>query len=286
MFRIPMLFRFLLVACVCTVMSCKDCDDPNNRDCPNYRDCSPFPVIKADFQTRGGHACNGRENLFMPLSDTMLFGPGFRMYGQPSGGSYYEYRLGTDPRRFNTQNHCSFFTLADSTNIINRPFPIRFIVHKTPKLDCNPRDDGRDTIVKNVYFFTPTQAQYLGAWEGKFDDEPMSEMRRIQVKGYKRFSQDYYFEHIYIKNFLNNGGKDSTIIYKEEATYFGYSQVTDTINGAVLAYQGHLRDSVCNSKNVRINSNQDSIKIIIYPLRYSSCPYPGRKLYFRGRRVS
>ena len=280
-----MLFRFLLVVCTYTIMSCKDCDDPNNRDCPNYRDCSPYPVIKADFQTRGGQACQGLDNPFRPLGDTMLFSD-FRMYGQPSGGSYYEYRIGTDPRRYNRQDHCTSFTLADSNSIINRPFPIRFIVHKTPNLQCNPNDDGRDTIVKNVFFFTPTQARYFGTWEGKFDDEPASKIRRITLKPEYDYRGQYYPAKIDIKNFTNEYGLDSAYIRVGGASYLGYSTYADTVRGAFMeAPYPNSNLEYCNTKKCEIRANSDSIKIILSPLEYRYCPYIGRRLYFRGRRV-
>ncbi len=138
-------FLLLAFAQLLFLSSCgeKNCNSPYNPECPNYDPCYNQKPATAAFKILETY---GAYNEFWQDYETDTIIGGYTKFTADFDleDAQYEWIIGAGTYTTRSVN-LSFPIVADRTTI-----PITLIVKKQPNKQCNPSDDGIDTLTKNI----------------------------------------------------------------------------------------------------------------------------------------
>ncbi len=160
MIKLTKLFALLLVILVSGCKKCED-DDISKDPCLEYKSTSANFKIEEEFKGKWFE------------SDTVICNSDIHFTAEQAGPGYsYEWHIGNDPRTFGTKQVMLFFS---TPTVIN----VQLIVRRTPSINCDPDDDGIDTINKTmvaIEFFTGYPGTlypgFVGNYLGHYSNKP------------------------------------------------------------------------------------------------------------------
>ena len=189
---------FFLLMSVMLVMSCHkckdECDDPTNKDCPNYVDpCAGSSEVTAIIEIAEQAFPHGmNSNLFIP-TDIVIDQSNVR-FRCPVENAEYTWLLGTEV--LHTQEFMRYFFGYEGQTIT-----VTLIISKTPDLTCHPTDDGKDTTTTSFYIIERCHPSIEGTYRGAWDDTPLDtfEVSIAAAEGWN--APIGYCSGFYISNF-------------------------------------------------------------------------------------
>lgn len=149
----PKNYLMLLIplALMLLVASCKDeddqlCNDPRNKNCPNYNPCIDVKPVSAAFTMVEESGFLRRDLLWTYYdTDTSVYNE-VRFTALEQNALSYKWFIGTELEPRYGQSITINFTESRT------PKRIRLIVEKAPNKNCYPNDDGIDTLDRMLYF--------------------------------------------------------------------------------------------------------------------------------------
>jgi hypothetical protein len=161
-------FTILLLVLIPFLNSCcKKCQDPSNPDCENYDPCFSEKPVSASFkifETASGPVSYWKDY------ETDTVGSSYpKFVADIKDAEEYEWIIGA--KTYNGKSvSLSFIGVPDKSVI-----PITLIVKKKPNKDCNPNDDGVDTVTRNMVI--ANECKLFSVFEkyrfhGSFTDSP------------------------------------------------------------------------------------------------------------------
>lgn len=155
---------------------CKEeCDDPTNRDCPNYDPCLSYEPANAEFMildSLTGWICDGELFGLSTEVDT-LFVSNELIFRAKHDNDTYQWKVGTDDRTWIEKE----FSLDFGTNGTG-DIPITLIVSKNDPDGCLTAEERSDTLTKfvHLYFWNHSTADnappIVGSYFGANEDMP------------------------------------------------------------------------------------------------------------------
>lgn len=263
-----MKFYFFILA-IMIVISCsrckEECMDSSNPDCPNYIDPIPDPClgvnpISADFIIEQRLIISNDE--FRETNTVFgCIGCGVRVRAKQPG-LQYQWQIGQD---IYTDSVVNFVFSEDA---VGGTYPITLITQGTPNLECNPNDNGLDTIVKyiNVKAFDDNGIE--GNWRIAWDSAPLDSFD-VSINAYN----DPIFLFLTTwENFTpetqNSPCEDVTFLYGYNFIRINFSDYDD-----------------CLSMRGDFWVNPDGTFEADYEYRISAQPLIFQRQYARGRRL-
>lgn len=135
---------FVLFAVLITAACCKDkCSDPANPDCGNYDACYGKKPVSAAFKIQEILQRPSLPEGWGETFDTDTVTTYAVQFTALEEGAEYEWRIGSEVLKGKSITKTNF--------PINGTYPITLIVKKAPNKACFPSDDGRDTVIRNMY---------------------------------------------------------------------------------------------------------------------------------------
>ena len=149
--------NILICTALAVLMSCQPEDKPTPA-------CPKKPVT-AEFTI--GQGPLGIDTLF--YGDTVLTFRGV-VFEALEGYDYYEWKIGEDPTRQAVQERTTSLFFEEPFSSV----AIRLIVHGTPNLECFPKDDGKDTLIRYINVVDKIDAIVLEPfrYEGYLEENP------------------------------------------------------------------------------------------------------------------
>ena len=155
--------KLLTLLTVILISGCNKCEDKDIYidPCLNYKSTSANFKIEEEFYGRWFE------------SDTIICNSDIHFTAEQSGSGYsYEWHIGNDPRTFGTKQVLLFFS---TPTVIN----VQLIVRRTPNINCDPNDNGVDTINKTmvaIEFYTGYPGTkypgFVGNYLGHYSNKP------------------------------------------------------------------------------------------------------------------
>ena len=162
-FLITLLVFLVLVACR-KEQGDQICWDPANPDCENYDPCYGETEVSADFAigNRFGVLPEVRE-IF--IEDSLFLSGEFLRFKAKEKEAYYKWYLGTELIE-------GYGDSLVGRTLINLPvgrYTAALKVNKDPNLDCQPNDDGEDSVMKYFYVVEPCDLMISNRFRGVFE---------------------------------------------------------------------------------------------------------------------
>lgn len=227
MLKIPNQFIYLKLLLMLTIFAtCKD-DDMTIDFCDNEE----IQPISASFGTY--------QKLYMDSSDSTrdiktdyFFTTTYIIFkaDQYNQISSYQWSIGDDPRVFEQREFSLYF------EEMNAPIEIQLIVEGNPITDCFPDDDGRDTILRTVYFVPFDSIPVLGRYRGVVHSVP-NDTFEIEI-------ENIPLEGPNINNLPNGCNREGFFRMEFQASYrdFVIPNLSNTIECPKPQGWGHLSD--------------------------------------------
>ncbi len=162
-------FFILSVLIVVSCSRCKEeCMDSSNPDCPNYIEPAPDPClgvdpISADFIIEQRLIISNDE---FRETNTVFAGGVVRLRAKQPG-LQYQWQIGQD---IYTD---SVVTFVFPESAIGGSYPMTLITQGSPNLECNPSDNGLDTITKYISVKAIDDNGIEGNWRIAWDSAPL-----------------------------------------------------------------------------------------------------------------
>lgn len=158
---------------VLSLVACSDeneiqkCWDPSNPKCENYDPCYGAGEISADFEIASSlGALPDVSNIF--IEDSLFISGLSLRFKAAEKGAYYKWYLGTELVE-------GYGDSIVGRTLIDLPvgrYTAALKVYKDPNLDCNPNDDGEDSVMKYFYVVEPCDLMISNRFRGVFEDNP------------------------------------------------------------------------------------------------------------------
>lgn len=162
-FLITLLVLLVLVACRDEKEETK-CWEPTNPNCENYDPCYGETEVSADFEigNRFGVLPEVRD-IF--IEDSLFLSGEFLRFKAKEKGAYYKWYLGTELIE-------GYGDSLVGRTLVNLPvgrYTAALKVNKAPNLDCQPNDDGEDSVMKYFYVVEPCDLMISNRFRGVFE---------------------------------------------------------------------------------------------------------------------
>jgi hypothetical protein len=181
------LFTLIGLAALLTLNACRKerCDDPSNPDCHNYDPCygvvgdASFRMMETALTT--GFLCGGTDLDRIEVEvDTV--NPGHVTFRANHEASSYEWRVGSDARRWTTRE----FELLFDSDVSGLDIPVTLVSKWTGKgtLACTGQTRVFDTQTKTIHIntiepepgltqeYADALSYMFGKWQGYNEDDP------------------------------------------------------------------------------------------------------------------
>lgn len=157
---------------------------------PEPDPCLEKTPIKANFTISESLTLfGGVKSDTIIASDTVLTG-NFIVFEADGNYKSYEWKIGDDPRVFNTKRVKLLFDFPETLSI-------KLTVSDTPIKSCFPDDDGTDTQLMDITIVDRKLNPIFGQYEGSNKSSP-TDIFKIEV------SHDAFFDQINILNINKN----------------------------------------------------------------------------------
>jgi hypothetical protein len=252
--------------------SCKEtkeetpCNDPTNRNCPNFNPCLIDKPTTADFHMYEENAFLSMENIWVYYDTDTSITDRVRFEALDKNALSYTWHIGTEPEPRTQKSFTINF--VDSRT----PKRIRLIVRKAPNLRCFPNDDGVDTVDRMLYFvnrYDSLNIPMIGTFKGISTKDPNKE---IEVR------IGYFFRQGFCTTFT---GLNDCTAYVSGGD-MGFRQYNPwEVNHRVFIAPGVMAER-CNLFDVmcRMPDNSDSIYV-----QYKQWGRDSTLHYFRGVKI-
>jgi hypothetical protein len=169
-FRIPFLVFTVLAAF--SLQTCKHCNDPTNPDCANYDPCWDQTQADASFtiyevlpmmpdQPLDGYTGEDAATDTIINWNTARFKADFE-------AEYYEWRVGEDPRVWNTRE----FTLKFRSIPTYFPVEVSLKVYKPTNRSCFPNSNDTAEFRRSIVTVPQDSSLMIKRFEGYLESDP------------------------------------------------------------------------------------------------------------------
>ena len=152
---------FILLGSILIISACKkDCEIPNDPSCRNYDPCWESPRVSARFTMW--------EDLIdttLEVSQSIFMNRNLLLIADQNHENY-RWQIGTEPNERTGKSIVVFFGFPYEA------IDITLIVSDTPNTECNPGDDGRDTVSTTIQVLNHDDLPIWGAYTGIDKDRP------------------------------------------------------------------------------------------------------------------
>lgn len=159
---------------VFTFSSCEKegCQDPANPSCENYNPCygktkadASFTIYEVLQETPSDHNVGFKgEDV---ATDTIIY-TNFARFKADHEAEYYEWRVGSDPRVWNSRE----FTLRFSSVPYYTPIEVRLKVYKKTDQTCFPSASDTVVFTRKLYTVPRVNSMMTGRFEGYLESNP------------------------------------------------------------------------------------------------------------------
>jgi hypothetical protein len=164
-----LLFLFL----VFITSSCKKCDDPCNRECDNYDPCCGVMETNASFKIYenimwpGSNYTNLRIDNTQFATDTVVF-LNTVTFKADYDAEYYQWKVGNDPREWNTKE----FNLRFTSVPFYTPILVTLKVYNSSDKICNPDAQDTATFTRTLITVPRDSSLIYGRFDGYIVERP------------------------------------------------------------------------------------------------------------------
>jgi hypothetical protein len=154
-----------------TFIACNDdCNDPCNMECDNYDPCCGQTKADASFTIyellgNGPKPSDGFESKDV-ATDTIL-NSNFALFRADFEADYYEWKVGTDPRVWNTREFALRFGFPHYT-----PIAVTLKAYKISDETCFPNENDTAVFTRQLITVPKDSSRVLGRFEGYLESAP------------------------------------------------------------------------------------------------------------------
>jgi len=209
--------------------------------------CSGATRVKASFTI--SESLEGDISGFSILSDTVLEGNIIHFKADDSSDTYY-WKVGSDTTIYHSREFTLRFYQAYGA------VPVTLIITKKPNTNCFPDDKGIDTLIKNIYVISFTNAAIIGNYYGCNQDNPKDSF--VVNIGYNWDNNALYFA--YFMNNLDKGCRGDTNL---NLSIWAPTVEALRFYKGISFDMGDVCDKGCNNVkgNAIVENNLNNIKI-------------------------
>ncbi|HBH05777.1 MAG TPA: hypothetical protein DDX92_04145 [Flavobacteriales bacterium] len=258
-YRIPIVVLAVLAAF--SLQTCKHCNDPTNPDCANYDPCWDQTQADASFtiyevlqempiQRLNGFTGEDAATDTIINWNTARFKADFE-------AEYYEWRVGDDPRVWNTRE----FTLKFRSIPTYFPVEVSLKVYKPTNRSCFPNSNDTAEFRRSIVTVPQDSSLMINRFEGYLESDPNRlNFFELEPEQHSSGRESFRLKGIFPKCSLN--------LEEGPSTYaFGYRSVFISTRGIGVGCCFHL-----SGYGVLSNNNRFEMEVGMLPFNPSdSC---------------
>ena len=176
---------FILTILMLSLTSCRKCDDPCNKECDNYDPCCNAGQTNASFKIYENLMWPGSDYTSLKIENTQfasdtIVGNNAVTFRADYDAEYYQWKVGSDPREWNTKE----FNLSFGTISFYTPITVTLKVFNPSDKLCNPEAQDTATFTRTLVTVPRDSSLIFGKFEGYILAKPYETSFFEFIKGF------------------------------------------------------------------------------------------------------